>query len=78
MHGTSHYLGLDTHDVGTWAADMKIEAGMVFTCEPGIYITDESMGVRIEDDILVTENGNDNLMKNIPKEVEEIEELMNS
>ena len=78
MHGTSHYIGLDTHDVGTWASDMKMEAGMVFTCEPGIYITDESIGIRIEDDILITEDGNDNLMKNIPKEVEEIEEIMNS
>jgi len=78
MHGTSHYLGLDTHDVGTWAADMKIEAGMVFTCEPGIYIPDENVGIRIEDDILVTEDGNFNLMQNIPKEVEEIEEIMNS
>lgn len=78
MHGTSHYLGLDTHDVGTWEADMKIQPGMVFTCEPGIYIPDENMGIRIEDDILVTKDGNFNLMKNIPKEVEEIEELMNA
>lgn len=78
MHGTSHYLGLDTHDVGTWEADMKIQPGMVFTCEPGIYIPDENMGIRIEDDILVTKDGNFNLMKNIPKEVEEMEELMNA
>lgn len=78
MHGTSHYLGLDTHDVGTWASDMKIEAGMVFTCEPGIYIPEENMGIRIEDDILVTEDGNFNLMRNIPKEIDEIEEIMNS
>ena len=76
MHGTSHFLGLDTHDVGNW--DLPMEEGNVFTCEPGIYILEEAIGVRIEDDILVTKNGPHNLMKNIPKEVEEIEELMNS
>lgn len=76
MHGTSHFLGLDTHDVGNWDAPM--EEGNVFTCEPGIYILEEGIGVRIEDDILVTQNGPQNLMKNIPKEVEEIEELMNA
>ena len=76
MHGTSHFLGLDTHDVGNW--DVPMEEGNVFTCEPGIYILDEEIGIRIEDDILVTKNGPHNLMKNIPKEVEEIEELMNS
>lgn len=76
MHGTSHFLGLDTHDVGNW--DVPMEEGNVFTCEPGIYILEEEIGVRIEDDILVTKNGPSNLMKNIPKEVEEIEELMNS
>lgn len=76
MHGTSHFLGLDTHDVGNW--DVPMEEGNVFTCEPGIYILEEGIGVRIEDDILVTKNGPSNLMKNIPKEVEEIEELMNS
>ena len=76
MHGTSHFLGLDTHDVGNW--DLPMEAGNVFTCEPGIYIQEEGIGVRIEDDILITKKGPHNLMKNIPKEVEEIEELMNS
>jgi len=76
MHGTSHFLGLDTHDVGNW--DLPMEEGNVFTCEPGIYILEEGIGVRIEDDILITKKGNTNLMKNIPKEVEEIEELMNS
>ena len=76
MHGTSHFLGLDTHDVGNW--DLPMEEGNVFTCEPGIYILEEGIGVRIEDDILVTQNGPHNLMKNIPKEVEEIEELMNA
>jgi Xaa-Pro aminopeptidase len=75
MHGTSHYLGLDVHDVGNmeWA----MQEGMIFTCEPGIYILEEEFGVRLENDILVTENGPDDLMKNIPIEVEEIEELMN-
>lgn len=76
MHGTSHFLGLDTHDVGNW--DTPMQDGNVFTCEPGIYILEEEIGIRIEDDILVTKNGPHNLMKNIPKEVEEIEELMNS
>lgn len=76
MHGTSHFLGLDTHDVGNW--DTPMEAGNVFTCEPGIYILEEGIGIRIEDDILVTKKGPSNLMKNIPKEVEEIEDLMNS
>lgn len=74
MHGTSHFLGLDVHDVGNF--NRKLEAGMVFTCEPGIYIKEEGLGIRIENDILVTKNGPDDLMKNIPIEVEEIEELM--
>ena len=74
MHGTSHYLGLDVHDVGSWTT--PIEAGMVFTCEPGIYIPEESLGIRLENDVLVTENGPDDLMKNIPLEADEIEELM--
>lgn len=76
MHGTSHFLGLDTHDVGNW--DLPMEEGNVFTCEPGIYIPAEGIGIRIEDDIHVTRKGPVNLMKNIPKEAEEIEELMNS
>ncbi|MFT4545480.1 MAG: Xaa-Pro aminopeptidase [Bacteroidia bacterium] len=76
MHGTSHFLGLDTHDVGNW--DIPMQEGNVFTCEPGIYIQEEGIGVRIEDDILLTKKGNTNLMKNIPREAEEIEELMNS
>ena len=75
MHGTSHYLGLDVHDVGDFESPMK--EGMVFTCEPGIYILEESLGVRIENDVLVTKHGPDDLMKNIPIEAEEIEELMN-
>ena len=75
MHGTSHYLGLDVHDVGYRYA--QFEAGMVFTCEPGIYIPEEGLGIRLENDILLTENGNFDLMGNIPLEAEEIEDLMN-
>lgn len=75
MHGTSHFLGLDVHDVGDF--NRKLEAGMVFTCEPGIYIPQENLGIRLENDILVTANGPDDLMKNIPLEAEEIESLMN-
>jgi Xaa-Pro aminopeptidase len=74
MHGTSHYLGLDVHDVGSWTR--PIEAGMVFTCEPGIYIPEENLGIRLENDILVTENGPKDLMANIPLEADEIEALM--
>lgn len=75
MHGTSHFLGLDVHDVGDF--NRKLEAGMVFTCEPGIYIPEENLGIRLENDILVTEKGPDDLMKNIPLEAEAIEALMN-
>lgn len=76
MHGTSHFLGLDVHDVGYF--NEPIQPGMVFTCEPGIYIREENLGIRIENDILVTENGPVDLMKNIPLEAEEIEDLMNA
>ncbi len=74
MHGTSHFLGLDVHDVGDY--NRKIEAGMVFTCEPGIYIPQENLGIRLENNILVTANGPIDLMANIPIEADEIEELM--
>lgn len=77
MHGTSHFLGLDTHDVGLWHEPIK--SGMVFTCEPGIYIPEEGLGIRIEDDLVVQDDGAPfNLMGNIPIEAEEIEELMNA
>lgn len=77
MHGTSHFLGLDTHDVGLWSE--PIRAGMVFTCEPGIYIPEEGLGIRLEDDLVVMANGAPfNLMRDIPLEADEIEELMNS
>ncbi|MBP6287641.1 MAG: aminopeptidase P N-terminal domain-containing protein [Ferruginibacter sp.] len=73
-HGISHHLGIDVHDLGTRTEPIK--AGMVFTIEPGIYIEEEQMGVRIENNFWVTRNGNRDLMKNIPITVEEIEALM--
>ena len=77
MHGTSHHMGLDTHDYGILTEPMQ--AGMVFTVEPGIYIPAEGFGIRIEDDIVIQKKGEPfNLMNNIPIEVEEIEDLMNS
>lgn len=77
MHGTSHHMGLDTHDYGDLR--MPFKENMVFTIEPGIYIPEENMGIRIEDDYVVKNSGEPfNLMRDIPEEVEEIEELMNS
>jgi Xaa-Pro aminopeptidase len=76
MHGTSHFMGIDVHDIGNRYAPMQV--GNVFTCEPGIYIQEEKIGIRIENDILITENGIIDLMEDIPIEVEEIEDLMNS
>ena len=77
MHGTSHYIGLDTHDVGSWVDPIK--ENMVFTVEPGIYIPEENLGIRLEDDVVVQKKGAPfNLMRNIPIKAEEIEDLMNS
>jgi len=88
MHGSGHWLGLDVHDVGEYKLESQyrtLEPGMVLTVEPGIYIADEEpsvdkrwwgIGIRIEDDVLVTENGYDVLTKSVPKTVEEIEQLM--
>ncbi len=74
MHGTSHYLGLDVHDYGLWT--IPVEEGMVFTVEPGIYIPEEGLGIRIEDDIVITKDGHENLTREIPKTLEEIEAFM--
>ena len=75
MHGTSHHMGLDTHDYGLLHEPMQ--AGNVFTVEPGIYLPNEGFGIRLEDDVVIQENGAPfNLMRNIPIEVEEIESLM--
>jgi Xaa-Pro aminopeptidase len=76
MHGTSHYLGLDVHDLGSFYR--PFEENMVFTCEPGIYIPEEGLGIRLENNFIVKEGAPIDLMANIPIEVEEIEALMNS
>lgn len=77
MHGTSHHIGLDTHDYGALKTPMK--ANMVFTVEPGIYIPDENLGIRLEDDVVIQKSGQPlNLMAAIPIQPEEIESLMNS
>ena len=74
MHGTSHHLGMDVHDLANRYD--PIQAGMVFTCEPGIYIEEEGLGIRLENNILVTDDKPIDLTANIPIEVEEIEAMM--
>ena len=88
MHKTGHWLGLDVHDVGDYKVDNQwrvFESGMITTIEPGIYISQSladvdpqwlGIGIRIEDDILVTKDGNQNLSKKAPKTIEQIEQVM--
>jgi len=76
MHGTGHYLGLDVHDIGDHYKPVPV--GAVLTCEPGIYIREEGIGIRIENDILLLENGKCDFMKDTPREADEIEALMHS
>ena len=90
-HGLGHFLGLDTHDVGGYPkgveridrpgifylrARRELEAGMVVTIEPGIYLANEAIGIRIEDDVLVTENGCEVLSAELPREIDDIEAFM--
>ncbi len=75
MHGTAHFLGLDVHDVGSKYE--VLQPGMILTCEPGLYINEENIGIRIENDILITNNEPIDLMSDFPIEIEEIESLMN-
>ncbi len=75
MHRSSHSLGLDVHDVSDRHATFA--PGMVYTCEPGIYIREENLGIRLENNILITEDGNEDLMASIPIDIDEIEDLMN-
>lgn len=76
MHGTSHHIGLDVHDVENRSTPFV--EGMVLTVEPGIYIGEENLGIRLENDVLITADGQHDLMRNIPLEAEEIEDLMNA
>ena len=76
MHGVAHHLGIDVHDV--WDKYKPFAAGMVLTCEPGIYIREEGLGIRLENNLLITEKGAVNLMNNIPIDWKEIETIMNS
>jgi Xaa-Pro aminopeptidase len=76
MHGTAHFLGIDVHDVGPRYEPVRV--GNLFTCEPGIYIPEENIGIRIENNILITEDGYIDLMADIPADAEEIEAIMNS
>ena len=76
FHGVSHYLGLDTHDVGS-GMPITLEKGNVITNEPGLYIEDEGLGIRIEDDLLITDDGCEVLSIEIPKSIEDIEKVAN-
>ncbi|MCX7548232.1 Xaa-Pro aminopeptidase [Xanthomarina sp. F1114] len=76
MHGTAHHIGLDVHDVGLYTR--ALEPGMVLTCEPGIYIPEEGIGCRLENDYLITKEGNINLTRAMPIEIDDIEALMSS
>ena len=74
FHSIGHFLGLDTHDVGQY--DLDLSEGMVITIEPGLYIKEEGIGIRVEDNILITKDGSINLSKKIIKEVKDIEEYL--
>lgn len=74
FHGVSHYLGLDTHDVGS--REVNLEPGMVLTVEPGLYLAEEGIGIRVEDDILVTATGSENLVTDLPRTAQEIEDFL--
>ena len=76
FHNTSHYLGLDTHDVGK--RDVILEEGMVITVEPGLYIEEEDIGIRLENDILITKDGYENLSKDIIIRPEDVEKFLAS
>ena len=74
-HGVSHHLGIDVHDLGP--RNEPLEEGMVLTVEPGVYIAEEGMGIRIENDVVIREGGNSDLMAKVPITTEEIEGMMN-